>query len=161
MTADTLIVFVARYLFLGSIALIPCAAVLDKGRAHRAERWAYFALTVSIAGALGFVGGHLYYHARPFVVDHTVPLLAHAADNGFPSDHALLTAAIAAGIWKSSRPLSAIGWAIAIAVGTARVLAGIHWPMDVIGGLLMAVAAGAIGSLAIGTVVRRPSPEFH
>src|SRR4051812_3069823 len=37
-----------------------------------------------------------WYNARPFVVDHIQPLVEHAADNGFPSDHTLLAAACAA-----------------------------------------------------------------
>ena len=55
-----------------------------------------------IALGLARLGGHFYYDTRPFVRDHVKPLFAHAPDNGFPSDHALLTSFLAFSFWRSS-----------------------------------------------------------
>ena len=61
--------------------------------------------------ALVELGARLYAHPRPFVVFHAVPLVAHAADNAFPSDH-LAAIGLAAGyLWTRSRALAVLALA--------------------------------------------------
>jgi undecaprenyl-diphosphatase len=84
------------------------------------------------------VAGFFYFDPRPFVVDHFTPLLPHVADNGFPSDHTLLAAAIAAVITKYNWRLGIVLWIITLLIGTARVFAGVHHPVDILGSLVIA-----------------------
>ncbi|MDE2232622.1 MAG: phosphatase PAP2 family protein [Patescibacteria group bacterium] len=85
--------------------------------------------------------GMVYYDPRPFVVDNFTPLIAHAADNGFPSDHALLVSVVAmiGTIWE--KKLGMWLWIIAITVGIARVYVGVHHTTDVVGSAVIAIAA--------------------
>ena len=64
---------------------------------------------------------------------------------GFPSDHMLFAAAIVAAVWfeTKQKALTYILIALLIIVGVGRVLALVHTPLDVIGGVIIAL----VGSL--------------
>src|SRR5205085_7935625 len=83
--------------------------------------------------------GHVYYDPRPFVQEHFTPLIPHDADNGFPSDHTLITAGVAAVIYFFNRPWGFALLGLALLVGAARVAAGVHHPVDIVGSIVIAV----------------------
>ncbi|HVW23577.1 MAG TPA: phosphatase PAP2 family protein [Candidatus Saccharimonadales bacterium] len=97
-----------------------------------------------LAGALAVLASHLYKDPRPFVVGHFRPYFPHGADNGFVSDHTLL------GIWAAaitlvySRRLGWLALVLALLVGLARVVAGVHHLVDII-----AAAVISVGSVLI------------
>jgi undecaprenyl-diphosphatase len=69
-----------------------------------------------------------------------------AADDGmrtwssFPSDHAMLWCAVATGVLVASRGLGMLALAYALlAICTARVLVGLHYPTDVLGGATLGI----------------------
>ncbi len=133
---NQLISFMAQYLFLAA----PAAVVwLWLGLSRHDKR--RFLLIGAVAGALTLmlakIGAALYFDPRPFVFNQP-PLFYHAADNGFPSDHALLTFLIA---WLAALFNKRAGLALAllaVAVGAARVAAGVHYGVDIVGGALIA-----------------------
>jgi undecaprenyl-diphosphatase len=84
---------------------------------------------------------------RPFVADPGgVHLFArHAADAGFPSDHATAAFAIATALLLHDRRLGAIVLAAAALLAAGRVALGVHYPSDVLAG----AALGAAVALAL------------
>lgn len=64
---------------------------------------------------------------------------------GFPSDHALFAGFLTLAVWYASRNrlLSLVLLVLTLSVCTGRVLALVHTPLDVIGGLLVA-SVGAL-----------------
>lgn len=93
-----------------------------------------FPIAFILTKALGFV----FYNPRPFVVEHVQPLVAHAADNGFPSDHTVLTMTIASIIFVYNKKFGIILALISLFVGFSRVFAKIHHPVDILGGISVA-----------------------
>ena len=93
-----------------------------------------------IALALVRIGGHLYYDTRPFVREHVAPLFAHAPDNGFPSDHALLTSFLAFVSFRYTKPVAAALTVNALLVSWARVAAKVHSPIDIVGSFVFSLA---------------------
>ena len=77
---------------------------------------------------------------RPFVAHDLTPLFAHAADNGFPSEHALFAFTISALVYTVNKPLGISLFVVSGLIGTARVLANVHHTIDVFGGLLIGMA---------------------
>ena len=92
------------------------------------------------------VAASLYVDHRPFVDHHLTQLVAHAAGKSFPSDHTTVTAAIAAALLFLT-PFKRIGIAVAICaflIGFARIFVGIHYPVDILGGLVVGTVGGAV-----------------
>ncbi|MDE1975615.1 MAG: phosphatase PAP2 family protein [Patescibacteria group bacterium] len=103
---------------------------------------AVFAISAALlAYIIGVVGGLLYYDPRPFIIGHFTPLIPHAPDNGFPSDHALLASAIAmiGTIWN--RRLGFALWILAVLIAIGRVYVGVHHVIDVCGSFIISILA--------------------
>ena len=89
---------------------------------------------------------------RPYdVLPHALTLTARSTDPSFPSDHAVMAGAVAAGILLAHRRLGLVTAALALAMAFARVYIGAHFPLDVVVGLLV----GATVSVACYLVARR------
>ncbi|MFB6356927.1 MAG: phosphatase PAP2 family protein [bacterium] len=80
---------------------------------------------------------------RPFVIGGFEPLIPHESGRGFPSNHAISTA-VFAGVFLYDGPrwLGGIFSVLAIIVGSARVIAGLHFPVDVVSGWFLGLVAG-------------------
>jgi undecaprenyl-diphosphatase len=86
--------------------------------------------------------------ARPFVAHPGLHrFVAHAADPGFPSDHAAAAFAIATALFASSRPVGAPLLVAAALLAISRVGVGVHYPSDVLAGAVIGVTA-ALGAHA-------------
>jgi undecaprenyl-diphosphatase len=113
-------------------------------RARRAATGALMsaALALAVAGAIA----RLVDRPRPFVADPSqIHLFAsHAADSGFPSDHATAAFAIAVAVLLRDRVWGLVLILAATAVATGRVAIGVHYPSDVLAGALLGCAAAGI-----------------
>ncbi|HUY41106.1 MAG TPA: phosphatase PAP2 family protein [Candidatus Dormibacteraeota bacterium] len=133
--------------------LIPAALVAASILLRR--HWKNDVLEAAVAGgatiALVKIAGALVFEKRPFVVEHLHPLVSHAADNAFPSDHLAACGLAFAYLWPRSRSMAGVTVIIAAAIASARVLAHLHWPIDVATGFVLGFAAvhGARGVLAL------------
>lgn len=86
------------------------------------------------------------HEARPYTTHPTILVLAaRSSDFSFPSDHAVMAGAVAAGLWLASRRLGVIATVAALAMAFARVYIAAHYPQDVLAGL----ALGAIIALLV------------
>ena len=94
--------------------------------------------SMSLSSLVVFILNMYYFRPRPFE-DLDVNLLFYQpTDSSFPSNAVAAVSGIAFGIWGVNRTL---GWMALSAVclyGLARVYAGIHYPLDVIGGAAIA-----------------------
>ena len=93
------------------------------------------------------VAGTAWTDPRPFVVDHSTPLIAHSVDNGFPSDHTALAAAIALVVLAWHRRTGVLLLLLAAVLGASRVLAGVHHVPDVVAGYALGILAGGVAVL--------------
>ena len=91
--------------------------------------------------------GSIYQPAglRPFEIAGTSAGASFLNNPGFPSDHILFATALTCAVWFETKQ-KWITWTLAIlvaTVGVGRVLALVHTPIDVAGGVIVAL----IGSL--------------
>ncbi len=106
-------------------------------------------VSLALTYGLGVAARHLYYNARPFIVEGFTPLINHIPDNGFPSDHVLLAASLAAVALMYSRKLALYTWVIALFVAYSRVYVGVHHYLDVITSIIIALIAEGIVYLVL------------
>lgn len=127
--------FAAQYLvWIFPIVLVYQSYVVRKQRAFLI----CLAVSVGLALVLSYVIGHFYYVARPFVDGYTVAYLPHSADAAFPSDHAILTATIAfTFILARYFTVGCLLLLASLIIGWARIYVGIHYPLDIFGGLVL------------------------
>lgn len=79
---------------------------------------------------------------RPFAADaNVIPLLSESG-YAFPSGHATFFMSLAASLWFYHKHLAIFFGFSAVLIGLARVAAGIHWPVDILGGLILGYAIG-------------------
>lgn len=89
--------------------------------------------------------GHLINRARPFESGGVQELIFHRPTVSFPSDHAAALFAVAMSFWFSgAKKLSYLMFTIAILVSFFRVATGIHWPTDILGGLVIGLLSAWI-----------------
>lgn len=120
---------------------------------HRDRHVAAVLTGVSAVAALGVnqLVADLWFEQRPFVTLHGVTmLLAHPADNSFPSDHAVIAGALAVGTLLFARRWGIVAVVVALLLAFARVYAGMHYPIDVIVGLAIG-AVVAVVLVGVGT----------
>jgi membrane-associated phospholipid phosphatase len=90
--------------------------------------------------------------SRPPVTFPAIHALATLPANGsFPSGHATMAAAVAAALWWSARPFSPALATFAVLIGLSRVWLAVHYPSDVIAGLVLGAALGLLCAVATRT----------
>lgn len=133
-----LIIFGAKYLYLFEVALFAGYFFVSSNQRKRTMTF-LSAIYLPIAYVVAKMISLVYVDPRPFVSDHVIPLISHAPDNGFPSDHALFGGAIASIIFVYNKRLGVIAWAMALLIGASRVFAGVHHWVDILGSVLIAI----------------------
>jgi len=103
---------------------------------------------------------------RPFEILGVAPGASYLNNPGFPSDHALFTAFLTLAVWFETRQkkLSILLGVLTLLVCIGRVLALVHTPLDVLGGLLVA-SVGALwyaqaGKQHSGAETRAPRKDI-
>ena len=136
---------VSELAFVVLIGAMLLAPINHNGRVLR--RAAISALvSAGLALMTGAVIARLVDRQRPFVAHPSAVHLftPHAADSGFPSDHATASFAIAAAIFGFDKRLGAVVLVVATLISIGRVAIGVHYPSDVIAGALLGCAAALV-----------------
>ncbi len=87
----------------------------------------------------------IYHRPRPFIAFGFEPLIDEVNQGAFPSGHAALFFALAGAIFLINKKMGQYFLVAAALMGAARVFAGVHWPLDIVGG-------AAIGLLSVWAV---------
>ncbi|MFC1964487.1 phosphatase PAP2 family protein [Chloroflexota bacterium] len=135
-----LIIVAAQYLVI-IVGLIAVAAAVLSDREVRNSIIKLAVLSFAIAFLIAFVAGIFYYDAHPFVIENIEPLVPHQPDNGFPSHHTLGAMVAAATIFVYRRKLGVLLGVLGLLVGIARIMARLHYPVDIAGSVLIAIVA--------------------
>jgi len=135
----------AELLFLAMLVL---AFLLARGYRQGQTRRA--AVAAGLSAALGLAAAQvisrLVDRPRPFVAHPSAVHLFshHAADPGFPSDHATAAFAIAVALLLRDRRWGAIVLVAAVVLAIGRVGMGVHYPTDVLGGAALGTLAALV-----------------
>ena len=139
---DALMVFCAEYIPIILIAFLAYLWTLAK-RAGR-QMAVRAALSGGLALVLARIVGAFHYQAIPSVLGLGRPLILHAANNSFPSDHVSFSFGLAMSLLFSGSALWPQALLLAILVAFARVFGGVHFPLDVLAGALVGTSAALV-----------------
>jgi len=139
--------FYAHFGGVGLLALLLLVAWWVARSDRRPER----AVALVLWAAGGTVAAWLLAHyvlkplvaeRRPYLVLPHVEVLLHETHGySFPSGHATVAGAVIAGLWLARRwLLAALATLAGLLLGFGRVYTGMHYPFDVVGGLLIGAA---------------------
>ncbi|MCX6737982.1 MAG: phosphatase PAP2 family protein [Candidatus Parcubacteria bacterium] len=148
---DILFIFLAKYL--QYLLVILFLAFLFFVQKKNKEKIHIFLITIfsAIVARLGVVELiRLFYHRpRPFII-HNVHQLIPESGYSFPSGHSAFFFAIATAIYFYNKKLGIIFFIAAIFMNVSRIIVGVHYPSDIIGGMFVGViTAWLIHLLAI------------
>lgn len=94
------------------------------------------------AFTVGKVSGVFHSNYQPFVELNDVNKLIHKEkDNSFPSDHTILFFSYCFSFWLFKRGWSILWVLLAVIVGVSRIWVGVHYPLDILTGILISLTA--------------------
>ena len=106
------------------------------------------AIAVAIGLLLSWLIGKAYPHNRPFVEGLGYAFLEHKANFSFPSNHGTIIFTFALGFLFWHRLWSGLLLlAVGLAIAWSRIYLGVHWPLDMVGALLVAIVSCSISQL--------------
>ncbi len=79
----------------------------------------------------------LFHTPRPFILLEEVSSLFSQSGYAFPSGHASFFSALAFSIFFLHKKVGYVFMLFALLIGIARVTAGVHFPIDILGGLIL------------------------
>lgn len=92
---------------------------------------------------------------RPEALHFDFHALFSLSDYGFPSGHASFFSAMAVALFFIHRRAGIFASLLALTIGAARIFAGVHTPLDILGGYIL----GTLCALVVDTVASRVSNE--
>lgn len=139
---DWLIIFFASYLaYLLAIIAVILLFTKEKDWRRRIHIFSVFALAAILSrGLITEIIRFFYSRPRPFLALNISPLINHEVSHSFPSGHMAFYFVLALAVFfLLSRKWGWFFIAGVILMGLARIIAGVHWPQDIIGGIAIAV----------------------
>jgi undecaprenyl-diphosphatase len=79
------------------------------------------------------------FFPRPFSQDGVNLLISHIADSAFPSKHTAVAFSLAFGIFLENKHLGIWLLALALLIGLSRIVTGVHYPADILAGILIGI----------------------
>ena len=153
---DRLMPFVSGLSNHGEIWIL-CAALLLFIRRQRAcGLSAACALTLDLI-ACNIVLKPLISRIRPFAFRPDLSLLVSPpGDASFPSGHTAAAFAVVFALKTAGSPLWRPALALAAVTAFSRLYLYVHWPTDVLGGILLGAAVGWAGAKLAGALLKKP-----
>lgn len=145
---DGIIVFFAVYL--GYLLILPLAYLAWRRREQAREIIATAVLAALLSrGVITEIIRYLHHKQRPFAVLDVHQIIDHSSGSAFPSGHAAFFFALAAAVFVYDKRYGVWFFVAASLISIARVMGGIHWPLDILAGAVVGIFSAAMAYYAI------------
>jgi len=153
---DLFITFFGEYFFYFILLISVCFAYKNYKRKTQQLKLYGFALLSAIIARFGIASiiRFFYHRPRPFLVLSLSHLIS---DNtySFPSGHTIFMFSLATAVYYFNKKLAYFLYGSGLLIGFARVAGGVHYPSDVVGGIILGMAT----SVAIHALIKTYSPQ--
>jgi undecaprenyl-diphosphatase len=147
---DALIIFFGQY-FSYLLIIIFCLFLYFLKRDQKTKLSSFIITIVSalaLSSALTYLIRFLYHRPRPFTAFAIKNLLVETSYS-FPSHHATFFFTMATVIYLYNKNWGRGFFIAALIICLSRIIAGIHYPSDILGGMIIGVLAGYLTSYLI------------
>lgn len=145
---DNLMIFGARYLIVVVFLLIFFLIFRGSIKEKKAFILAIFSLAVVV---LIIKMIHLFFiEPRPFVNLDLTPLYPYKPDPSFPSRHVSMMTAITFAYIHFKSKWAPLFLLLMVWVGVSRIYVGVHYPLDIIGGIIVGIVSLLIAKKFLG-----------
>jgi undecaprenyl-diphosphatase len=133
---NTIIIFCAQYLIFVAIGYVAARSLQGK---HKIEHVLISLCTALLAWVVAHFLKGIIAHPRP---DSMHALIVPDDMYSFPSGHATFMSALAVSMYSFNKKTGYVIFTLAIITGMARVLAGVHFWYDILGGVCIGALVG-------------------
>ena len=142
---DTLVVFFSQYyVFVVGLFFLITIYKLPKSKKERIK---ILLFTIGITGVTRFgimEAIHLFdQRLRPFI-ELSAPHLFVVNAYSFPSGHTTFIFALATVAWYYHQKASYFIFVSGFIIGIARIMAGVHYPLDILGGIIVGIVSAYV-----------------
>lgn len=117
----------------------------------------YFAISLVVTFVLLEVAAMLNLDHRPFMdISNLHQLISHAAGKSFPSDHTTASMGVALTVlyFTKFKKTGVILLLAALLIGFSRIFVGVHYPLDILGGIVTAFVGTTLVYIVMRTTNR-------
>lgn len=159
---DQVIIFLAVYflyvvIFLAILFLLFYHKILFSQNPIKEfiNKWEGFVL-VCVSGGFTwfftkFIAKIFFHTPRPFNIFPQVQSLFAESGYAFPSGHTAVASAIAFALFFTNKKVGYVFMFFALIVGLSRIIAGVHFPIDILGGFIL----GALVACLVAFFVKK------
>jgi undecaprenyl-diphosphatase len=143
---DSLIIFFGYYFIFIVFAVFGYFAVKDFFKEGIRGTLPYiYTFTAALVSKFAVVGAFRIWllRDRPYLALNLSHLLS-ADSNSFPSGHTITIFSMATAAYFYNKKLSYFMFVSGILVGFARIAGGVHYPSDILGGIILGILVGMI-----------------
>lgn len=140
----------------GALWIILAAVLLAFPKTRKSGAIVAAALIVDLVLCNGILK-NIFARTRPFDVKEGISLLITAPkDFSFPSGHTAASfTAVAALYFAGEKKLWKISCAVAVLIAFSRMYLYVHYPTDILGGIIVGIVSGLVGAYIIKRVQKR------
>ncbi len=139
---DLLIIFFAKYAIYVLVLVFIIVFLKEKSISKKTTVFFWTILSAILSrGLITEIIRYFYHHNRPFISLGFEPLINHDLTASFPSGHIAFLFALVLPAFYLNKKLGYWFLAISFLVGISRVVTGVHWPLDILGGIIIGLAS--------------------
>ena len=153
---DTIMCFITSLGNMGLIWIILAVVLILIPRTRKSGLVVMAALIIDVILCNGILK-NLFARVRPCDVNTAVQLLVpRPSDYSFPSGHTAASfSAVAALFFAGKKKMWKMALPLAVLIAFSRLYLYVHYPTDILGGILVGIVCGYAGKWSIGKIYRK------